>query len=75
MSIRAKRIAKLIIAGQWYTVALSSFEIVDMEFVDDDGNPIHDEPIEGKAYYFRTENKDEYYGPLAAIELFKLIDV
>jgi hypothetical protein len=74
MSIRAKRIAKLIIAGQWYTVALSSFEIVDMELTDDDGNPLHD-PLDAKAYHFRTENKDEYYGPLAAIELFKLVDV
>jgi hypothetical protein len=75
MSIPAKRISKVVIAGEWYTVALGSFEVIEMEFTDDRGDPIHDEPLEFPAYHFKTLNKDEYYGPLTAIELFKLIDV
>lgn len=74
MSIPAKRISKVIIADQWFTVFLDSFTVVDMEFTDDDGSPLTD-PIDAKAYHFRTDNKDEYYGPLSAIQLFKLIDV
>jgi len=75
MSVRARRIAKVIIAGQWYTVKLGTFEVLEMELTDDDANPLHAEPLEMRAYHFRTDNGDEYYGPLAAIELFKLIDV
>lgn len=75
MSIRARQITKVIIGGQWFTVFLGSFEVVDMEFLDEDGNPLHTDEIGVKAYHFRSENKDEYYGPLSAIELFKLIDV
>ena len=75
MSIHAKRIGKVIIGGQWFNVLLNSFEVVDMEFTDDNGNPIHNEALDTKAYRFRTENKDEYYGPLTDIQLFKLIDV
>ena len=75
MSVRVKRIAKVIISGQWYTVKLASFEIVDMEFTDDDGTPIHGEPLETRAYRFQNDNGDLYYGPLASIELYKLIDV
>jgi hypothetical protein len=75
MSIRSKRISKVIIAGQWYTVKLDSFEVVDMEFTDDDGNPLHGEPLDTRAYRFKNDNGDLYYGPLASIELYKLIDV
>ena len=75
MSVRSKRIGKVIIGGQWFSVALDSFEVVEMEFTDEDGNPIHTDPIEVKAYRFLTDNGDLYYGPLSAIELFKLIDV
>ena len=46
-----------------------------MEFTDDDGNAVHNFPLETKAYRFLTQNRDEYYGPLSAIQLFKLIDV
>ena len=75
MSVQSKRIGKVIIAGEWFTVALDSFEVVDMEFTDDNGNPTHNDSIEVKAYRFKNDNKDEYYGPLSAIQLFKLIDV
>jgi hypothetical protein len=75
MSIRAKTISKVIIAGQWYTVKLGTFEIVEMEFTDEDGNPVHGEPLETRAYRFKNDNGDHYYGPLACVELFKLIDV
>jgi len=75
MSIRSKRISKVIIGGQWFTVALDSFEVVEMEFTDDDGNPVHTDPLDTKAYRFLTDNGDLYYGPLSTIQLFKLIDV
>ena len=75
MSIRSKRISKVIIGGQWFTVALDSFEVVEMEFTDDDGNPIHTDALETKAYRFLTDIGDLYYGPLSTIQLFKLIDV
>lgn len=75
MSIPSKRIGKVIISGEWFSVALDTFEVVDMEFVDTDGNPIHNAPLDMKAYKFVTQNGDLYYGPLEAIQLFKLIDV
>jgi hypothetical protein len=75
MSIRSKRIAKVIISGQWYTVKLDTFEVVEMEFTDDDGNPLHPDPLETRAYRFTNDNGDNYYGPLSSIELYKLIDV
>ncbi|MCU0269177.1 MAG: hypothetical protein MUF83_11095 [Acidimicrobiales bacterium] len=71
MSIRANRVSKVIIGGNWISVEPGSFRIVDMQFTDDDGNPLHG-PLEVKAYQFRTENHDDYYGPLSAIELIKL---
>ena len=46
-----------------------------MEFTDDNGNPTHNDSIDVKAYRFRNDNKDEYYGPLSAIQLYKLIDI
>jgi hypothetical protein len=75
MSIRAKRISKVIIAGQWYTVKLDTFEVLEMEFTDEEGHPIHADPLETLAYRFKNDNGDLYYGPLANIELYKLIDV
>jgi hypothetical protein len=75
MSARIRRVSKVIIAGQWYTVRVGSLEIQEMEFVDDDGNPVHAEPLDARAYRFRTDNGDEYYGPLSSIELYKLVDV
>lgn len=75
MSIPAKRIGRVIVAGEWFTVALNSFEVVDMEFTDESGNPIHDTPIGTKAYRFTNELGNVYYGPLSEIKLFKLIDV
>jgi hypothetical protein len=75
MSIPAKRIGKVIIGGQWFTVKLDTFEIVEMEFTDADGNPVHNFPLDVPAYKFVNDNGDVYYGPLSTIELYKLIDV
>jgi hypothetical protein len=74
MSIPARRVSRVVIAGEWYEVDLGSFEVVEMEFTEADGAPLH-EPIDAKAYRFSTPNRDEYYGPLASIDLFKLIDI
>jgi hypothetical protein len=75
MSIHAKRIVKVIIAGEWFTVKLDTFEVVEMEFTDDGGNPLHSEALDVRAYRFQNDNGDEYYGPLDAITLYKLIDL
>ena len=75
MSIPSKRIGKVIIGGQWFNVALDTFEILEMEFTDDGGNPVHNFPLDVTAYKFVNDNGDVYYGPLSAIELYKLIDV
>jgi hypothetical protein len=75
MSARIKRVAKVIIGGQWYTVRVGTLEITEMEFIDEDGNSVLAEPLETPGYHFVTENGDEYYGPLSSIDLFKLVDV
>lgn len=74
MSVPAGRISRVVIAGEWYEVAIGSFEIVEMEFTDEDDTPLH-APIDERAYHFRTGNDDEYYGPLSAIDLFKLVSM
>lgn len=74
MPIPIRRIARVVIGGEWITVADNTFEIEEMEFVDEDGNPVHD-PLDVWAYKFVTDNRDTYYGPLAEITLIKLKDV
>ena len=73
MSVRADRISKVIIAGNWFTVSVGSFQVVDLGFTDEQGNPLHDGDL-GKGYHFVTDNDDEYVGPLSSIELYKLVD-
>lgn len=75
MAVTAKRVRKVIIAGEWYTVLTGSFTIEELEFTDDDGNPVHADPLDTRAYRFLTDNRDEYIGPLSAIQLYKLADV
>lgn len=72
MSVRADRVSKVIIAGNWFTVQPGTFEVVDLGFTDEVGNPLHDEDL-GKGYHFVTDNGDEYVGRLESIELYKLI--
>jgi hypothetical protein len=74
MAIPVRRIARVVIRGEWVTVADGTFEVEELEFTDDEGNPLHD-PTDIWAYRFVTDNADEYYGPLSAIELIKLKDV
>jgi hypothetical protein len=74
MSIELARIFRVIIAGEWYTVERGTFEIVEMNFVDEIDQPTHP-PTDMLAYHFLTPNMDEYWGPLAAIELIKLMDI
>jgi len=75
MTIRAGQISRVIIDNEWLSVELGTFEVVDMEFVDDEGEPIHDSATGVLAYRFTTPNHDRYYGPLSAISLFKLADI
>jgi hypothetical protein len=74
MSVPAQRVSRVVISGEWYEVELGTFEVVEMEFTEDDGTPLHD-PIDEKAYRFTTPNRDDYYGPLSAIELIKLVSM
>ena len=74
MSIPLQRVARVVVAGEWYSVQLGTFEIVEMAFEDTDGEVRHP-PLDTLAYRFLTTNKDEYYGPLASIDLIKLLDI
>lgn len=72
MAVEAKRVSKVIINGQWISVRFGTFEVTEYAFTDE-GQQMHP-PIQTLAYRFLTENGDEYYGPLSAIELIKIID-
>jgi hypothetical protein len=74
MSIPAQRVSRVVIAGEWYEVEIGTFEVVEMEFTEPDGSPTH-EPLDVKAYRFTTPNRDDYYGPLSSIDLFKLVQI
>jgi hypothetical protein len=74
VTIHTQQISKVIINGEWLSVELGSFEVVEMAFVDETGQPTHDE-LDTMAYSFTTANRDRYYGPLSAITLFKLADI
>jgi hypothetical protein len=74
VTIPATQVTKVIINGEWFSVELGTFEVIEMVFTDDTGAPLHDE-LETMAYTFLTPNRDRYYGPLSAITLYKLADV
>jgi hypothetical protein len=74
VSIPARQISKVIINGEWFSVEMGTFEVVEMMFTDESGAPLHDE-LDTMAYTFLTPNRDRYYGPLSAITLFKMFDV
>jgi hypothetical protein len=74
VTIQAQQISKVIINGEWLSVELGTFEVVEMAFVDPSGQPMHDE-LDTMAYTFVTTNRDRYYGPLSAITLYKLADI
>ena len=73
MSVPMKRVARVVISGEWFTVQSGTFEIEELELVDDEGNPAHG-PLDLYAYRFISDNRDEYYGPMSALELIKLKD-
>jgi len=74
MAIRAKQVSRVIIGGEWFSVELGTFEVVEMAFTDESGELAH-EPLDIHAYTFLTPNNDRYYGPLSAITLIKLADI
>jgi hypothetical protein len=71
MPIPLKRISRVVIFNEWITVANGTFEVEELGFTDDHGNPAH-APLGVAAYHFFNDNRDEYYGPLSEIQLFKL---
>ncbi len=74
MAIKARQVSKVIISGEWFSVELGTFQVVDMAFTDDEGAPTH-KPLGVPAYTFLTPNRDRYYGPLSAISLIKLAEM
>ncbi|MEI7591599.1 MAG: hypothetical protein WCK41_00090 [Actinomycetes bacterium] len=74
MAIKADHIARVVIDNEWISVERGTFEVVEMVFLDEDDEPIHD-PIDVKAYTFVTPTGDRYFGPLSAITLFKIAEV
>ena len=73
MALEADLISKVIINGEWFSVELGTFEVLDLAFTDQSEQPLHD-PLDIPGYTFLTPNRDRYYGPLSAIQLFKLAD-
>jgi hypothetical protein len=74
MAIRADHIIRVVIDNEWFSVEPGTFEVVEMAFTDDTGEATH-EPLGTHAYSFITPTGDRYYGPIAAISLFKLADL
>jgi len=74
MAIPLDRVSRVIINGEWYSVEMGTFRIEELAFVDDEGLLTHP-PIDHLAYHFETPNRDEYYGPLSAIDLIKVIEI
>jgi hypothetical protein len=74
MAINADHIVRVVIDKEWFSVEQGTFEVVELVFTDDDGEAIH-EPLDTPAYSFLTPTGDRYYGPLAAISLFKIADI
>jgi hypothetical protein len=74
MAIRARQVSRVIIGGEWFSVELGTFQVVDMAFNDEQGAVTH-APLAVPAYTFLTPNNDRYYGPLSAISLMKLADI
>ena len=71
MTIPLNRISRVVLFGEWITVQIGTFRVEDMAFTDDGGNPTH-APLGIAAYHFMNENRDEYYGPLTEIQLYKM---
>jgi hypothetical protein len=72
MAIPVDRVSRVIINGEWYSVEVGSFRIEELRFVDAEGRPTHG-PSGELAYRFTTPNRDEYHGPLRAIDLIKVV--
>jgi hypothetical protein len=71
MSVPLHRINRVVIFHEWFTVKLGTFEVVELSFDDEGGNPTHP-PLGLPAYHFFNDNNDEYFGPLSQIQLIKL---
>lgn len=74
MAFTTRQISRVVIRNEWITVADGTFEVEELEVTDQDGNPLHD-PLDVWAFRFRTDQGDEYCGPLSVIEIFKMKDV
>jgi len=74
MAIPLDRISRVVIGGEWFSVERGTFRVEEMAFTDETGELTHS-PTGMQAYHFVTPNRDEYYGPLAHIQLIKLLDV
>jgi hypothetical protein len=72
--INVNAVTRVIVGGEWLNVKIGTFQVEEMELVDPSGNPVH-EPLRTKAYRFVNLENQEYYGPLSAIQLFKLADM
>jgi hypothetical protein len=71
MAIKVDQVSRVVIAGAWYSCQVGTFRIVPYEFHDENGKPVGGEL--GFAYEFRTIDRDFYTGPLAELQLIKLV--
>ena len=72
VGINGKAVVRVIIEGEWLWVERGTFQVIPMEFVDDQDEVMCPTPQMVPAYYFTSTQGDPYYGPLSSISLFKL---
>lgn len=69
MGIDVDRVSRVVIAGEWYSVEVGSFQVIPFHFVVD-GEPKGD--VERVGFRFRTIDRDIYTGPVEALQIVKL---
>lgn len=76
MAIPMHRVSRVVIRGEWYSVELGTFEVTTMAFSDSGSDDeVTHAPLGELAYHFVTPNHDEYWGPISALDIIKLLDI
>ncbi len=71
MPVKINDVSRVVIRGEWITVERGTFKVEPFALTDDSGNALHPD-LGIWAYHFVTDQKDEYYGPLSEIQLYKI---
>lgn len=74
MPIKADAVTKIVIGGEWISVRPGTFRLERFLLTDREGSPVHPD-LGLTAFTCVTENGDNYYGRLEAIELLKTAEI